>query len=85
MIAEVHPATVRKYATRELMFRGCKHAIYGITFIDDDGAVCQQLAATTDKILYFMDDSTYRECVLSLRNSYSKLIEIHAVHKNMGP
>lgn len=81
MVQKVRYATVLKYAHRELNFRKCKHAVFGVTIINLDNSTVQKLAATPDEIRYFSSDEAYEQYLESLKMRYNKSVIVHAVHR----
>lgn len=73
-------ATVRKYATRELMSGNFHHAIFGARILASDGDKLK-LARTPEEIVYFLDDESYNKFVNRLRKEFPKVTDICAVHK----
>lgn len=74
-------ATVRKYATRELVSGNFQHAIFGAKIVHDSGEVETKLARTPEEIVYFLDDNSYIKFVECVCEQFSIIAEICAVHR----
>lgn len=73
----------RKYATREMLYNESEHAVYGLSYIDNNGELVEKIAETPDQIKYFKSDNLYNEYVSKLTKKYYgvKDFHIYALHR----
>lgn len=71
---------VRKYAAREMIYNNSQHAIYGVSYVNNQGSVVEELAETPDKIRYFYSDNSYANCVNVIHQHYEDA-NVLAVHR----
>ena len=74
-------ATVRKYATRELLSGNFQHAVFGARIQRDSGEVELTLARTPEEIVYFLDNTSYTKFVEMILDKFSLVTEICSVHR----
>ena len=71
---------VRKYAAREMIYNNSQHAIYGVSYVNNQGNVVEEIAETPSKIKYFYSDNSYVSCVNTIHEHYEDA-NILAVHR----
>lgn len=68
---------VRRFAQRELLAKGYKHAVYGIVY-NNHAKHILQLATTTKDIHYFTNDTMYNNYVEYLNQHNASVLAVHA-------
>ena len=74
---------VRKCAKRGLLFNNFEHAIYGVSYVNDQGCIIEEFAKEAKDIKYFRDDYSFLNCVESIEDKYKNkdCLNIYSVHK----
>lgn len=80
MINNRQSIRVRKYAAREMIYNNSQHAIYGVSYVNNQGNVVEELAETPSKIKYFYSDNSYTNCVNVIQQRYDDA-NVLAVHR----
>lgn len=74
-------ATVKKFATRELLSKEFQHAVFGAKINTEYNTIEIQLAKTPEEIVYFLDDDSYKEFVNKILREFSIVVDVCAVHR----
>lgn len=74
-------ATVRKYATRELVSGDFQHAVFGARIRVASDKTEIKLADTPEEIVYFLDDASYMKFLEKIRKQFPVVDDVCAVHR----
>lgn len=85
MINRARTLSVKKQAQEHMMaFEGCKHAIYGVCYVTEQGQIIEELATSINDIKYFYTEDSFEIFVDSLERKYADCdaLNIYAVHRD---
>ena len=74
-------ATVRKYATRELVSGDFQHAVFGAKIRVASNKLEIKLASTPEEIVYFLDDVSYMKFIKKVHKQFPIVDDVCAVHR----